>query len=200
MMRTGIFGGTFDPPHIGHLALATTALAQMKLDRIFWVLTPDPPHKRGNRISFAEYRKLMVNAVISSYPSFIFSDIEFKRKGPHYSVDTMRAFRLEYPGDTFYYLMGEDSLDRLPAWRAAAGFVDQCDGIIVMQRPGEEPDWKTLEAALPGLRQITHLLDAGEVAVSSSAIRQKVRNGQDWHADVLPEVAEIINANGLYRK
>ena len=88
--RIGIFGGTFDPPHVGHLILAMEASDQLELDRVLWVLTPDPPHKQGKKITAIETRIKMVQAAIDDDANFILSKVDINRPGPHYVLDTMR--------------------------------------------------------------------------------------------------------------
>ncbi|MCX8025419.1 MAG: adenylyltransferase/cytidyltransferase family protein, partial [Thermanaerothrix sp.] len=90
MSRLGIFGGTFDPPHVGHLILASEAADQLHLDRVLWVLTPDPPHKRGQPITPLAIRLKLVMAAIQEDPLFELSRVEIDRPGPHYAVDTLR--------------------------------------------------------------------------------------------------------------
>lgn len=198
-MRIGIFGGTFDPPHIGHLILASEALDQMQLDSLLWVLTPNPPHKLDQVITDAAVRTAMVKATISRFPEFEFSDLEFQRPGPHYAVDTVREFHRAYPEAQLFYLLGGDSLNDLPIWHDPTGFVNQCDGIIVMQREGEEPDWKSLDQKLPALRAKAHLLRTPLIEISSHEIRERVKHDHSWRQFVNAEVEKIIKDHHLYR-
>lgn len=197
-MRIGLFGGTFDPPHIGHLVLASEAIDQLKLDLVYWVLTPTPPHKTGQEITDALIRSAMVKETIRRFPEFNFSDLEFKRPGPHYAVDTVRIIRALLPEAELLYLIGGDSLNDLPEWYDPAGFVAECDGIITMMREGETPDWKLLDSKLPGLRQKTTFLNTPIIGISSHAIRERVKQGQTWRCYVDPGVETIILNNHLY--
>ncbi len=120
-MRIGIFGGTFDPPHIGHLILAAEALDQMKLDSLLWVLTPNPPHKLDQVITEPVIRTAMVKALIDRFPEFEFSDLEFQRPGPHYAVETMREFHKRYPGCGIILSIGRGFAKR-PACMARSGW------------------------------------------------------------------------------
>lgn len=198
-MRVGIFGGTFDPPHVGHLVLAAEALEQTKLDVVYWVLTPDPPHKKGVQISPFSLRADMVKVAIERFSEFHFSDIEFLRPGPHYAVDTVREFHGHLPKAELFYVMGEDSLEVLPMWHDPTGFVAACDGIIVMKREGEVSDWSKLSSALPALKVKTHLLKTPIVEISSHEIRERVRHGRMFRAYVDAGVEAIITQNQLYR-
>lgn len=118
-MRLGIFGGTFDPPHIGHLILAAEALAQLELDRVLWVLTPNPPHKTRRSLTPVALRYELLRAAFEADPAFVISWVDLDRPPPHYAVDTMRLLRQDHPRDRLVYLMGSDSLDDLPLWHMA---------------------------------------------------------------------------------
>ena len=115
-MRIGIFGGTFDPPHLGHLILADEAHAQLELDRLLWVLTPDPPHKLHQSITPLVDRLDMLRATIAGNNAFELSMVDIERAGPHYAVDTLLILGRSYPGDALIYVMGGDSLRDLPTW------------------------------------------------------------------------------------
>ena len=143
--RIGIFGGTFDPPHMGHLILASEAVYQLKLDRLLFILTADPPHKRHRRVTTLDERLVMVKAMVEHDPVFELSRIEIDRPGPHYSVDTVSLLQAEYEDDEVIYLMGDDSLQTLPEWNRGQEFVAACDAIGVMRRPGEDTDLTELE-------------------------------------------------------
>ncbi len=121
-MRIGIFGGTFDPVHVGHLILATESASQLDLDKVLWMVTADPPHK-GELVTPVEHRLAMVAAAIDADPLFEISRIEVDRPGPHLAVDTMRLLHELYPSDTLVYLMGGDSLEDLPTWYKPADFL-----------------------------------------------------------------------------
>ena len=95
--RVGLFGGTFDPPHVGHLILASEAKSQLELTRILWTVTPDPPHKQDQSITSLEHRLAMVRLAIQDDPSFELSDLELNRPGPHYTIDTIRLLAEQNP-------------------------------------------------------------------------------------------------------
>ena len=198
-MRIGLFGGTFNPPHIGHLILASEAFSQMELDSLYWVLTPDPPHKKGQVITDAGLRKAMVKAVIKDSQEFTFSEIEFKRPGPHFAVDTVCEFKLSRPDAQIYYLLGGDSLNDLPTWHDPTGFIRECTRIVVMLRVNEEPDWKMLDQKLPELRQKTVFLKTPIIEISSNDLRERVKNGRPWLPYVTPGVGKIIQESQIYK-
>jgi len=115
-MRCGIFGGTFDPPHVGHLALALAAQQQLNLDRVLWVPTADPPHKLGQPLSPVQDRLDMVLAAIQGQPGFEISRVDIDRPGPHWSADTVWLLKHAQPDVEWVFLMGGDSLRDLPHW------------------------------------------------------------------------------------
>jgi len=136
--RLGIFGGTFDPPHIGHLILAAEAHSQLSLDRVLWVLTFYPPHKTEQSISPLSDRLDMVLAAISDDPRFELSRVDIDRPAPHYAVDTVRLLKETCPQSELVYLMGGDSLKSLPYWYKPLEFVAGCHSLGVMRRPGDQ--------------------------------------------------------------
>ncbi len=153
MTRLGIFGGTFDPPHVGHLILATEAQYQLQLERVLWVLTPYPPHKAGQSISPVDERFELLSASLEGNPDFELSRVDLDRPPPHYAVDTVALLRKTYPAAELVYLMGGNSLADLPTWHTPQAFVQACDEIGVMQRPGRAYNLPDLEVILPGLTE-----------------------------------------------
>jgi nicotinate-nucleotide adenylyltransferase len=198
-MRVGIFGGTFDPPHIGHLILASEAYDQLQLDRLLWVLTPDPPHKQGNQISPASQRSELVAAAIADNPSFELSRVELDRPGPHYAVDTVRLLRGQFPGWELFYLIGGDSLHDLPTWHMPFELVKEVDGFGVMRRPGDSIDPGKLEQSLPGILEKVHIFEAPLLDISASEIRDRIEAGRPFRYYLLPDVYRRIVTQGLYQ-
>jgi len=199
-MRLGIFGGTFDPPHIGHLILASEAQEQLKLDRVLWVLTPQPPHKRAQPVSPLETRFELLQAALTGDPSFEISRVDIDRSPPHYAAETMQILHLQLPGDTLVYLLGGDSLDDLPTWYSPKEFVQQCDEIGVMTRPGRYVDLLDLEQQLPGITTRVRFLDAPRLEISSSRLRQKIAEGGAYRYYLPVAVCEWIERRSLYKK
>ena len=144
-MRLGIFGGTFDPPHVGHLILATEAQYQLQLERVLWVLTPCPPHKAGQSITPVEERLELLCTTLDDNEDFQLSRVDLDRQPPHYAVDTVNLLHKAYPATKLVYLMGGNSLRDLPTWHNPQAFVLACDEIGVMERPGREYNLPELE-------------------------------------------------------
>lgn len=196
--RIGIFGGTFDPPHIGHLILAAEARDQMRLDLVLWVLTPDPPHKTGRTISPLATRLELVEAALAADDGFEISRVEIDRPGPHYSVDTVRILGRENPGAELFYLMGGDSLHDLPTWFHPQEFIHCLAGIGVMRRPNDSIDLPWLERALPGVTSKVNYVEAPLLEISSTSIRERIAQGQHFRYFLPPAVCEIIQKKSLY--
>lgn len=199
-MRIGIFGGTFDPPHVGHLILADEARQQLRLDRLLWVLTPDPPHKQGQPITACEIRQALVQAALQDNPAFELSRAEIDRPGPHYALDTVNLLARQNPGAELYYLVGEDSLRDLPAWHRPGEFIAALAGLGVMRRPGGTADLTAVEQAVPGISAKVRWVEAPLLEISSREIRQRVAEGRPWRYYLPPAVAMLLDELRLYRR
>ncbi len=197
-LRTGIFGGTFDPPHIGHRALADQACLDLKLDRLLWVLTADPPHKRDRRITPLEHRLAMLQAALRNDPRYGISRVDIDRPPPHYAVDTVRILRDQFPQDVLIYVMGGDSLRDLSSWYDPQGFIQEVDGLAVLRRPGVELDLPAIESKLPGFIEKIYFLNAPEFAISSSEIRRLAKQGNKIYQYLSPDVFKVIEERQLY--
>ena len=198
-MKLGIFGGTFDPPHMGHLILAAEACSQFLLDQILWVLTPYPPHKKKQKITSIVNRERMVELAIDDNPLFVMSSIDIDRPPPHYAIDTMLLLREQRPYDDFYYLMGLDSLNDLLTWHRPVDFINLCNGIIVMGRQGHTVQNDKLFMEIAGLRKKMHFLKAPIIEISGTDIRSHVRNSIQYRYFVPEKVYQYILGNQLYK-
>ena len=196
--RIGIFGGTFDPIHVGHLILAEEAWRRLGLDRVYLVPAGDPPHKRDRRLTSVEHRVRMAELATDDVDHIRVSRIDADRPGPHYTSDMVRLVRQRVPAGTdVYYLMGMDSLRDLPTWHEADWLVRNCR-LVALSRHDVEMDWERLEAALPGVREQVIILDMPELEISSHVIQSRVRDGLPIRYQVLREVDAYIRAYGLY--
>jgi nicotinate-nucleotide adenylyltransferase len=199
-MRVGIFGGTFDPPHLAHLILAAEAVQQMRLEKVLWVLTPDPPHKLGHEIRPWNQRLMLVQAAISENTTFEISRVDIDRPGPHYAVDTLDLLAQNNPGIELFYLMGGDSLRDLPTWYRPVDFLKACAGLGVMRRPSSKTDLSALEGLLPGISQRVQFIQAPLIEVSSSDIRERIDSGRTYRYFLPQPVYQIITESCMYRK
>jgi nicotinate-nucleotide adenylyltransferase len=197
-MRIGIFGGTFDPPHLGHLILAMEAASQLNLDRLLWMVTPDPPHKNNQVITPITTRIKLVQAALEGDPVFELSTLELERKGPQYALDTVRELRKLYPEAEIIYLIGEDSLQDLPKWHEPKELIQELDFLGVMHRPGGETKMQSLEKVLPGLSDKVKFIDAPLLEISSRQIRDRIQKHQPYKYYLPEKVFQVINTLGLY--
>jgi len=190
--RLGVFGGTFDPPHIGHLILADEARSQLALDHILWVLTPNPPHKGDHSISPLEVRTSLLQAAIQDQPYFSLSTVDIDRPPPHYAVDTIRLIKSQFPEASIFYLIGGDSLRDLPKWHAPRELLDLCPTLGVMRRPDDQVDILTLESLLPGISTRIQWINAPLLEISATSIRAKLKSGQSFQYYLHPAVYRLI--------
>src|SRR3990172_3540106 len=149
-MNLGVFGGTFDPPHLGHLILAEAARDQLRLERVLWVVAGQSPLKLDRALSPAESRAAMVQAAIAGEPSFVLSRVDLDRPGPHYTVEALKILARENPGAELFFIMGEDSLRDLPRWRRP-GEIIALARLAVCRRPGVSLNLEHLESLIPGV-------------------------------------------------
>jgi nicotinate-nucleotide adenylyltransferase len=195
----GIFGGTFDPPHLGHLILAAEALNQLKLDRVLWVLTPQPPHKPDRPITSLDHRLEMLKRAIGTTPRFEISTIEIDRPGPHYTLDTLDLLQTKYPSARLILLIGGDSLRDLPTWNRPNELIYALDAFGVMRRPGDAIDLKMLENQLPGLSTRLRFFETPQLEISSSVIRQRIKDDGHFRFYLPSGVYDYIQKNNIYR-
>ncbi len=191
-VRLGVFGGTFDPPHIGHVSVAKELQESGALDEILWIPAGIPPHKPASLPTDAELRMEMVRAATHGCSHQHVSDIELLREGPSYTVDTLRALRSEWPESTPVLIMGSDQFAELADWQEAEEVVRLAE-VCVWRRGGVE-----LATVLPPLSVVWCAADVPPVDVSSSDVRARVREGRPYRQLVPEAVAEIIEREGLY--
>lgn len=198
-MRIGLLGGTFDPPHIGHLILGEYAVDALKLTRLLYIPAADPPHKRGAPKTPAAQRTAMLQAAIADNPRFELSRIDLDREGPHYSLETVQIAQAQYPEAELYFVMGGDSLRDLLSWHRPADLIRFCR-LAVMRRPGADAYPEMHEAALPGLAQRVIMIDAPRLEISSTEIGRRLTAGQSVRYLVPDAVLAYIREHELYRK
>jgi len=198
MIRLGILGGTFDPPHIAHLVMADQARSQLNLSCVFLIPAGQPPHKVGRPVTPIEHRLAMTQLAIADDPSLALSRVDVDRPGPHYTADTLALLRAAHPDDELYLLIGSDSLRDLMTWRDPARVVARAR-LAVMRRPDAEPDIRTLESALPGISARMDWVDAPWLDISSHDIQRRVRAGLSIRHLVPAAVEQYIVEHGLYR-
>src|SRR5574341_2214466 len=198
--RIGLFGGTFDPPHLGHLILASEAQYQLELTRLLWTLTPEPPHKQDQPITPIEHRLAMVNLAIADNPSFELSRVELDRPGPHYTLDTIKLVAEQNPQAEIVPVIGGDSLNDLPTWHHPKELVYAAHWIGVMRRPGESANLEELERELPGISSKVHYVDAPLLEIASREIRSRIVDGRPYRYYLPDPVYHYINQHHLYQQ
>lgn len=199
LKRIGIFGGTFDPPHVGHLILAEECRTQLNLDKLLWVVTDNPPHKETVAISPIEERVRLVELTIQGNPNFELSRVDIDRPAPHFAIDTVRILKQMMPGTQMFYLMGGDSLHDLPTWKRPQDFIRECDGLGVMRRHEDQVDLESLEKVLPGVMRKVHIVEAPILEISSRQIRQRIEEGEAYRYYLREAVYRAIQELGMYR-
>jgi nicotinate-nucleotide adenylyltransferase len=197
--RVGVFGGTFDPIHLGHLILAEEAWSQLGLDAVYFVPAGSPPHKQVQCIAPVGARLCMVELATATVEYFRISRVDIDRPGPHYAGDMVQLLQAELrPATELFFLMGMDSLRDLPIWHNPTQLLNHCR-IVAFGRPGATPDWPALEDALPGLRERVILLDMPQLEISSSNLRARLQAGRTIRHQAPPAVEAYIRKHGLYR-
>jgi nicotinate-nucleotide adenylyltransferase len=196
--RLGILGGTFDPPHYGHMVLAEAGRDQLELDRVLFVPAGQPPHKPQRPVTPGLHRLAMLGLVIAGREGLDTSRADLDRPGPHYTADLLSILRRAYPEAHLYFLMGGDSLAQFPTWYRPERIVEHAM-LAVLRRPGWEADLELLEEQIPDVRDRIVWLDGPFVEVSGSEIRERVRKGRLITGLVQPEVEDYIYRHRLYQ-
>jgi len=193
-MKTCLFGGTFDPPHFGHLIVAQTIFEAEHFDKIVFIPAHIPPHKKGKKISSLELRLEMLKIAIKDNPNFEISDIEIKRGGISYSLETVRAYKeqTELSQDELFYLIGSDSLKLFYAWENPKAILKECQLIVAIRpgfRPSDIPNWILAKVQFANIPRIE---------ISSSQIRTRWIEDKTIRYMVTQPVWKFINENNIY--
>ena len=197
-VNLGVMGGTFDPIHLGHLAVAEEAREVLRLERILFVPAGQPPHKPADEVTSVEHRLAMVELAIADNPAFELSRIEVDRPGPSYTVDTLEA--LAAGGDQITVILSAETFAELPTWHEPWRLFDAAR-VAVAPRwgyPAPDPGW--LAVAFPGREDRVSYLEGPRLGVSSTALRARVAAGRSIRYLVPQPVAAYIAANNLYAR
>lgn len=198
-MRVGLFGGTFDPVHLGHLILAEQCREQCDLDEVWFLPSGSPPHKPAAAISEGRHRTEMLRLALAGHASFRVSEMELTREGPTYTVDTLTAISEQHPDWELFFLIGGDSLSDLPTWRQPQRILQLAT--IVAANRGDRPLPDATEllpelAAAAGDR--IRLVAMPGVDLSATDLRRRVRSGRSIRYLVPRAVEVYIQEHGLY--
>lgn len=187
MRRIGLFGGSFDPVHNAHLALAHAALRGLALDELRWI-PAGLPWQKTRAVTAAVHRAAMVALAIDGEPRFVLDDIELKRPGPSYTLDTVRALQATQPGAQWFLLIGQDQQAGLPTWHGVEALLTLVT-LAVARRPGA-PDASTMAGCVIEMPAMTQ---------SSTEVRARCASGRSIDGLVPVAVARYIEQHGLYR-
>jgi nicotinate-nucleotide adenylyltransferase len=208
----GIFGGTFNPPHIGHLQVAQAALTQAGLDQVLWVPTYRPPHRQTTALVSFEHRLEMVNRAIASFPLFCASDVEKQlaalEAGPSFAIHTLTYLQHQYPNSYWYWILGLDSFFTLPQWRHHQALVPQCTWLIAPRDTSTTSTYHSKELQQikaiahlfksEGISLRWHLLSMPSMEISSSLIRQYCGDRRSIIGLVSLDVEDYVHQYKLY--
>ncbi len=197
-MRVGLYGGAFDPVHLGHLLLAERCREDAGLDEVWFVPTYKPPHQKGRELTRFEHRCDMLGFAVSGQPKFRVDPIERGLPPPSYTLHTVEELQRQHPGHDFHLLVGADTLADLPNWHRPAVVLAKV-GLVAVPRPGFET-WTTdqVAAAVGGPVRLT-LVEMPLVALSSRELRARVAAGRGIRYAVPRAVEEFVRERGLYR-
>jgi len=199
-VKIGILGGTFDPIHMGHLAIAQEAAEELQLPRVLFIPAPRPPHKQKQAMSDVVHRVAMVRVAIEDNPLFQLSTVELERDGPSYTVDTLAQLRGVFGEETeLFYIVGGDAPGDLLSWREPERILTLAT-VVVVTRPGyTETQIEQLRSRLPAARTRIRALSGPQYGISATDIRVRVESGRSIRYLVPPDVHSYIARHGLYR-
>lgn len=196
--RIGMLGGTFDPPHLAHLALAEAARDQLHLDRVVFVPAGDPWRKRDHDVSPAEARLAMLRAAVEPLPWATISTVEIDRSGPSYTADTLTE--LVMPGEQWWFIVGADALADMSHWHEPERIIDLAR-LAVAARAGDRPELDdALRGAMPGIEDRIDFIEMAPMRVSSTDIRQRIREGRHTEGSLPSGVRIVAETLRLYRQ
>lgn len=191
-MRLGVLGGTFDPPHVGHLLAASDACEALALDKVLFVPAKIPPYKSRTVQASPDQRLEMLRLTLGPDPRFEASRLELDRDGLSFTVDTLDALSEATPGVSLFMLIGEDLATQIASWRDAARIAELASIVVLIRTMPTKKS--SLESTLPMTRLTTRRIE-----LSSTEIRERVKAGRSIHGFVTDAVAAFISAAGLYR-
>ncbi len=200
MSKIGIMGGTFNPIHYAHLILAESAYEELKLDKVLFMPSKNPPHKLHENIVSDEHRVQIVKLAIQDNPHFELSCAELKREGITYTADTLEELNKKYPQDEFYFIMGADSLFQIEDWWNPQQIFQLTNIVAAVRDHTTQPEITGQMNHLTGLYQARiHLLCTPNMDISSKMLRQYLKNGKTIRYYVPDPVVHYIRENGLYK-
>ena len=198
--RIGIMGGTFDPIHMGHLITAEMVRAEVELDEVLFIPSARPPHKDGTRAASIADRFAMTACAIQDNPNFSLSDMELRREGPSYTVDTIAALHDQFDGAVLFFITGADAMNDLYRWHEPHRLLRSCQFIVATRQGVPLDELLLAEKFTAEERSHIQVLPTPHLEISSSAIRTRIRAGLSIRHLVPRAVEEYIEDRGLYRE
>ncbi len=192
MIKTGIFGGSFDPIHNGHISLALSVMKKMRLDEVWFIVSPHNPLKEQGNLTDDNVRLEMTRLALSDYPRLVASDYEFFLPRPSYMWNTLVHIQADYPERELYLLIGEDNWDCFDQWYNHEDILKHFQIVVYPRNTGKRMTYRSTKSV--------HFLRTRLLPVSSTMIREKVRNGEPINKLVPAKIADFIERNQLYRQ
>ncbi len=192
-MKIGIYGGTFNPMHIGHLIVSESVREQLLFDRLLFVPSANPPNKSDPTLAPAADRLAMAHLGVESNPEFEISDIETTRGGISYTVDTVNVLSAMYPKASLYLIIGADNLLEFQTWKSPQDILQKVE-LVVMNRPGY-----ALHGAKTDFYRLAKQVNVPQIGISGTDIRRRVKLGRSIRYMVPPKIEEYIRLKGLYK-
>ena len=199
MARVGLLGGTFNPPHVGHMLCAQEALVALELDRVLLMPVHTPPHKELDADPGAAVRLELCRLAVGDAPGIEVSALEVERRGRSFTIDTLRAFHEADPGNHLIFIAGADQACGLPGWREPAAVLELAELAVAEREATRREDVLERLAELPGAAERVRFFSMPRIDVSSSLVRRRVAEGRPIRWLVPDAVAAAIAERGLYR-
>lgn len=202
--KIGLLGGTFNPVHLGHIDLGLQILDAFQLEKILYILSAFPPHKKNKKIVPAEIRWKMLNKALDSFPQLVPCDIEMKRSTWSWTVDTVKELRKKFPGTEFYFISGSEGFLKIRTWKNYKNLFDSLTFIVVLRKPGHKQAVETLlkeeNITLSSHAPSVHIFyyESDKLFISSTLIREKIKLSQQIDDFVEKEVKKIMEEYKLY--
>ena len=194
-LRTGLFCGTFDPPHAGHVSVASDVANALELDRLLWIPAGQAPHKPSAPAASAAARLEMVQAAVTGDSRFEICDLELVRDGPSFTIDTVRELRATNPDDAFFLIIGADLYGDFASWRSPDELLGLVE-LVVVDRGGVGGE--SISPETPGADQV-RFVPVRRIDISATQVRDAILAGLDIDGLVAESVAEVIARRGLYQ-
>ncbi|HEV2108659.1 MAG TPA: nicotinate-nucleotide adenylyltransferase [Thermomicrobiales bacterium] len=196
--RIGVFGGTFDPIHYGHLIAAVELRHALSIDRVLFVPAPRPPHKRSGLVGSDHHRLAMVRLAITGEESFEVSTIEYERSGPSYTADTLVELHEGHTDAAFFLFLGEDALRDFPTWHQPERILGLAH-LAVATRPRSHLDLDQLYRTLPEIQDRVTLVPTPSIGISATDLRARASTGRPLRYQTTDAVIDYIGEHGMYR-